>query len=73
MELTREDLIQCLDALNASQERIARYKSMAAQDSYRELYNCLRCLRCDYLDALHESQKQLDQLDFVIYDLKHKI
>lgn len=72
MELTQEDMIQYLNTLHVSEEKIAQFTSMAQQGNYPELYRCLRCLRCDYLDAVHESQKQLDQLDFLIHDIKLK-
>lgn len=70
MELTQEDMLQCLHALHVPEEKIAQFTGMVEQGNYPELYRCLRCLRCNYLDAVHESQKQLDQLDFLIHNCK---
>lgn len=72
MELTQEDMIQCLHTLRVPEEKIAQFTSIAEQGNYPELYRCLRGLRCDYLDAVHESQKRLDQLDYLIYLIKSR-
>ena len=72
MELSQNDMLQLIEGLNLSEDRMAECRRLWMAGSYPELYGYLRSLRGDFLDDLHESQQRLDQLDYLIYGMKKK-
>lgn len=68
MEFTREDMLQLLSELQVEGDAA----KLIAEDRYPELYFLLRTCRCDFLEEVHNSQKKLDQLDYLIYQIKKK-
>lgn len=72
MELSKKDVEQFLCELHMSDELIDRCRGLMSEGKYREMYRCLRVLRCDFLDDLHRCQKRLDELDYLLCDIKRK-
>lgn len=72
MEFTKEDALQFLESLQVPKEVEGRCRDLMAQENYQETYRYLRSIRCEFLEDLHTSQKRLDQLDHLIYDIKKK-
>lgn len=72
MELTQEDMMQFLNELQLPKDIIEHCKGMLVEERYQEIYNSLRCVRCEYLEELHRSQKRLDKLDYLLYQVKMK-
>ena len=73
MELTNENMLQFLDELNLSEMEKTKCKNLWIEGKYVDLYRYLRILRIDFLDDLHESQQRLDQLDYLIYNMKKRL
>lgn len=72
MELSQEDMMQFLSELQMPKDIMEHCAEMMKQEKYQEIYSCLRCVRCEYLDDLHKSQKRLDQLDYILFQIKMK-
>ena len=51
-------------------DNIHRCMDMLSHGSYDELYKFLASHRKDLLDSVHESTKQLDCLDYLVYKLR---
>ena len=68
MEFTHEEMLQLLSELQVEGDSA----KLISENRYQELYCLLRTCRCDFLDELHKSQKKLDQLDYLIYQIKRK-
>ena len=68
MEFTHEDMLQLLAELQVE----GGVAKLIAEERYPELYRLLRTCRCDFLEDVHKSQKKLDQLDYLIYQIKKK-
>lgn len=69
MEFTHEDMLQLLTELNVDGDA----SKLITENRYPELYRLLRTCRCDILEEVHKSQKKLDQLDYLIYQIKRII
>ncbi|MDO4976976.1 MAG: hypothetical protein Q4E53_06915 [Eubacteriales bacterium] len=72
MNLTPKEIIQYLVELQISDDICNQCSSMLNEQRYEELYMVLRLLRQGFLEDLHESQRRLDHLDYLIYDVKKK-
>jgi len=68
MIFTHEEMLQLLTELHIEGDA----ERLIAEDRYPELYRMLRTCRCDFLDEVHKSQKKLDQLDYLIFQIKKK-
>ncbi len=68
MEFTHEEMLQLLEELQVQGDA----EKLIAENRYPELYRLLRICRCDFLEEVHKSQKKLDQLDYLIYQIKKK-
>lgn len=68
MEFTHEEMLQLLTELQVEGDT----ERLIAEERYPELYRLLRTCRCGFLDEVHKSQKKLDQLDYLIYQIKKK-
>lgn len=72
MDFTPSEVMQYLDELQIPDELRARCEAMLKEQRYEELYTALRGVRQDFLENMHESQRRLDHLDYLIYDIKKK-
>jgi len=62
-----------LDA-GCSADTVQRCMELAQRQENKELLRLLSCHRRELLDALHESEKRIDCLDYLIYQMeKHKM
>lgn len=68
MEFTHEEMLQLLAELQVDGDAT----KLIAEERYQELYCLLRTCRCGFLEDVHKSQKKLDQLDYLIYQIKKK-
>lgn len=72
MDFTPSEVMQYLEELQIPDELRARCETMLKEQRYEELYAALRGVRQDFLENMHESQRRLDHLDHLIYDIKKK-
>lgn len=72
MEFNEEEALLFLESLHVPQEVETRCRNLMGQGNYQETCRCLKSLRCEYLENLHESQKRLDQLDYLLFVLKKR-
>lgn len=70
MTFTQGDVVQFFEELQVPKEALVRYKAMLVHEQYNEMYIYLRGMRGKFLDDLHKSQRRLDQLDHLIYNIK---
>lgn len=68
MEFTHEEMLQLLAEVQVDGDAA----KLIAEERYQELYRLLRTCRCVFLEDVHKSQKKLDQLDYLIYQIKKK-
>ena len=72
MKFTQDEAVQFLKEMQVSEDVIDKCSEMLAQENYAEMYRYLRSIRPDFLDDMHETQKRLDLLDHLLYDIKKK-
>ena len=72
MEFTGEELLQLLETLQVTEETEAALRELMTKDDYRGVYRYLRSIRSGFLEDLHLSQKRLDLLDLLIYEIKKR-
>ena len=70
MDLLKNEINQCLEDLDISEEKCERCKKMVEFEEYEQLYRDLRCIRAEILDDIHLLQKKLDHVDCLIYSIK---
>lgn len=72
MDFTPNEVMQYLEELQIPEKKRTRYKAMLKEHRYEELYTALRGVRLGFLEDVHQSQRRLDHLDHLIYDIKKK-
>ena len=72
MELTTDELLQCMKELRISEKVREECGKYSEAGQYEKLYTALRGARQQLLEELHETQKRLDCLDCLIYSVKKK-
>ena len=72
MNLSVDEITQCMQELNMTNELYSRCIQEALDGQYDKLYADLRLQRVSCLEELHETQERLDRLDSLIYDIKKK-
>ena len=72
MELKQNEIVLYLEELDIPEEVRIRCREMLESRKYQELFDALRAVRKDFLEDVHESQRRLDNLDYLIHDMKKK-
>ena len=72
MDLSTQEIIQCLQDLRLSQDTCDHCGRLAQNMQYEDLYLNLRGTRVQFLNEMHAAQERLDRLDRLIYDIKKK-
>ena len=72
MKFTEEEMLQLLEILQVPEETETIFRDLMAKGDYPELYRYLRSIRGGFLEELHLSQKRLDSLDRLVYEIKKK-
>lgn len=70
--LTKENVERNLIDIGCKQDQIQRF---ITDFEHQDLYQMLRFLkwkRMQLLDDIHQQQKQIDYLDYLVYQLKKK-
>ena len=68
----KEAIINNLKDAGCSQEVIDSFIDGYQDKSPQELIDILRCHRCGLLEKLHHDQKQIDCLDYLIFNIKKR-
>ncbi len=61
-----ESVRACLEDIGCSPDQICQITACVEADQLAEARQRMRRLRCGLMDAMHESQRRLDQLDWLI-------
>lgn len=72
MKFTQDEAVQFLKEMHMTEDAIDKCRELLTQENYAEMYRYLRSMRPDFLEEMHESQKRLDLLDHLLYDIKKK-
>lgn len=68
--MTVQDLIQNLKAAGLEEEQIAEYLSCWRAGETREQLKLLAAKRAVLLDHVHQKEKQIDCLDYLVYQIE---
>lgn len=70
--MTNEDIEILLKEIGCSPEMITTYFEYEKQKESCKQIQLLKVYRCTLLKKLHEDQKQIDDLDYLLYSMKEK-
>lgn len=70
MNGSEEALVQCLKDSGCSKTEITDFLECRKKQKEQEELSVLRKHRTSLLDKLHKSQKQIDCLDYLIYQME---
>lgn len=73
MEMSNEIVVQNLMEAGLTEKQIEESIYLFEKKEYLQAFFHLRNVRCGLLDNMHDSQKKLDKLDFLLYNLKKKV
>ena len=68
---TDQFLIQNLKDAGCQEEEIQRFLQLGQEGKRREQLRLLSMHRAALLDQLHVSQRQIDCLDYLVYQMNH--
>ena len=68
-----KDLTACLTDAGLSSEAIGEAVRLCEAGQKEDLIRFLRVRRCDLIEELHESQKKIDQFDYMIRQTEKQI
>ena len=66
----RDDLLTIMNDIGCLKEDVEKADNLIKKDNLKELILHLKRCRIDLLDKMHESQKRVDDMDYIIYQLK---
>lgn len=66
-----EALIQNLQDAGCNQELIDKFLELFSKNEKEKIYDLLSKYRRTLLNTLHKNQKEIDNLDYLILDLKN--
>ncbi|MBQ0064635.1 MAG: hypothetical protein KBT48_02645 [Firmicutes bacterium] len=70
MQMNKESILHMLEQIGFDSLQIQRFEDILETEGIEEARNYLRCQRCDLVEKMHLYQKKVDQLDYLIYQLK---
>lgn len=70
--LRRIGLVMTMEGMGIDLDTISRYLLLLEEKekNQKELIGILRNQRCRMMEELHEKQRKVDQLDYMLYELK---
>lgn len=69
---SEEALVQCLEDSGCNKKDIKHFLECRKSEKNQEELMLLRKHRSSLLDQLHKSQKQIDCLDYLIYQIERQ-
>lgn len=70
MYQTEEAVIQNLKDAGCSEEKIAAFIKEVHAERMKEAVRILETQRCSLLEELHASQKKIDCLDYLVFQMR---
>lgn len=70
MYQTEEAVVQNLKDAGCSEEKIAAFMKEFHGERMKEAVRVLEIQRCSLLEELHASQKKIDCLDYLVYQIE---
>lgn len=67
-----QEILQNLKDADCNSSVIEEFFKLAAEGNTKAMLRLLAKHRVELLDSLHESQKKIDCLDYLIFNLKQK-
>lgn len=69
-EYEKENLIENLRDAGCDKKLTDKFFSLLEQNKYENIYELLRNHRETLLETIHKNQKEIDILDYLIFNLK---